>query len=193
MEAEEKERINKLIGERRTRLGAKIGTVTTEVKREIFGNSPLETIYQNVIDWTTDDSIRYQYEEKLLSRVYDALAASSSIEKSKKREKVLDISRGMVILNREYQLPWDILIEWTDGETVADWDINILRGYMDHFPASGLGKALKGYLESELSPFPRPQESVEPNEAGQRVQIMSADDCFLTILVRYLDEIGTLH
>ena len=35
-EFEEKERINKEIGERRTRLGAKIGQVTLEVKREVI-------------------------------------------------------------------------------------------------------------------------------------------------------------
>ena len=35
-ESEEKQRINKEIGERRTRLGARIGQVTTDVKREVY-------------------------------------------------------------------------------------------------------------------------------------------------------------
>jgi superkiller protein 3 len=50
-EAEEKERINKEIGERRTRLGAKIGQVTLEVKREVLRDSPLEDLYDAIIDW----------------------------------------------------------------------------------------------------------------------------------------------
>jgi superkiller protein 3 len=184
VEIEEKERINKQIGERRTRLGAKIGTVTTEVKREVFSNSPLETLYQDIIDWTTDDSIRYQYEERLLYRAFDTLGALNGPEKFKKWENVLEISRGMVILKREYQLPWNILIEWTDGESVADWDIGILKEYVELFPDSGLGKTLKGYLESEVSPFPRLRGSDEPGEAGQPIEKMSADDCLLMMTVR---------
>src|ERR1700761_7970458 len=40
-EEEEKERMNKEIGERRTRLGARKDQVTYEVKREIYGRSDL--------------------------------------------------------------------------------------------------------------------------------------------------------
>ena len=54
-EAEETERINREIGERRTRLGAKIGQVSAEVTREVFAQSDLETIYTEIINWTRDD------------------------------------------------------------------------------------------------------------------------------------------
>ena len=48
-EADERERINKEIGERRTRLGARLDQVNTEVRRDIFGKSELEGCYENVI------------------------------------------------------------------------------------------------------------------------------------------------
>lgn len=41
IEVEEQERINKEIANRRSRLGAVIGQVTVEVKREVFGASPV--------------------------------------------------------------------------------------------------------------------------------------------------------
>jgi len=41
VETEEKERINKEIANRRSRLGAVLGQVTTEVRREIWNASPV--------------------------------------------------------------------------------------------------------------------------------------------------------
>jgi superkiller protein 3 len=45
-EFEEKERINREIGIRRTRLGAKIAQVTVDVKREVLRDSDLEDLYR---------------------------------------------------------------------------------------------------------------------------------------------------
>jgi len=108
-EFEEKERINKEIGERRTRLGAKIGKVTIEVKREVLRDSDLEDIYNQVIDWTIDDDIRRQYEEKLLQRCLEALTVlPPGKERDGKREKVLKLAGDMVLIKHPYKLAWDI-------------------------------------------------------------------------------------
>ena len=85
-EFDEKERVNREIGDRRTRLGAKIGQVTVDVKREVFKSSDLEHLYTQIIDWSNDDEIRRQYEEKLLQRCFDVLTIlPSGKEKSGKR------------------------------------------------------------------------------------------------------------
>jgi len=108
-EFEEKERINKEIGERRTRLGAKIGKVTIEVKREVLRDSDLEDIYSEVIDWTIDDEIRRQYEEKLLQRCLEALIVlPPGNERDGKREKVLKLAEDMVLIKHPFRLAWDI-------------------------------------------------------------------------------------
>jgi len=57
-ESEEKEFINREIGERRTRLGARIDHVTMEVKREAFKRGELEQLYRGIVDWTHDDQVR---------------------------------------------------------------------------------------------------------------------------------------
>jgi len=159
VEAEEKERLNKEIGERRTRLGAKIGQVTTEVKRELFTSSSLERIYQNIIDWSAEDEVRREYEEKLLRHAYDTLIVLPIQNKTQKREKVEELARGMVIIKHPFLLAWQITLEWKDGETLAKWDAGIFREFIEYFPEDGLSKALRGYLDSEISPFPVPTES----------------------------------
>ena len=158
VEADEKQRINKLIGERRTRLGAKIGQVTTEVKREVYQNSPLELLYNQVINWTHDDDIRRLYEEKSLQRAYDTLAVLATKEKVEKRAHVQKLAEGMVVLKHAFPLAWTIVLEWKDIEEVKELDKNLLFDFMELFPADGLTKILKGYVSSEISPFSVPAQ-----------------------------------
>lgn len=154
-EFEEKERINKEIGERRTRLGAKIGQVTTEVKREVLRGSDLEDLYENIINWSTDDEIRRQYEEKLVQRCLEALTVlPPGKEKVEKRMKALKLSTDMVIIRHPFKLAWDIALEWRDPQSLQDLDPNVLREYCTYFPTSGLGQILRGFMGCEISPFP---------------------------------------
>ena len=111
-EAAEKERINKEIGERRSRLGATLSGVTLDVKREVYTKSQLESIYQNCIDWTVDDELRRQYEEKLLVRAYDTLMVLPKGKKAEKRDQVLELAHDMVIIKHPFLLAWQIDIEW---------------------------------------------------------------------------------
>lgn len=158
-EADEKERTNKEIGERRTRLGAKITQVTIEVKREVFKDSPLEELYSKIIDWSNDDELRRKYEEKLLQRCYDAVLVLPN--KEDKLAKLEKLAADMVIIKHPYKLAWDIAIEWKDYELLQEWDVGVWREYCSFFPDTGLAKVLAGYLSSEISPFPptRPSRS----------------------------------
>lgn len=179
-EAEEKQRINTQIGERRTRLGARIGQVTVEVKREVFASSDLEQLYRNIIDWGNDDEVRREYEEKLLQRMFDMLVVLPKGEKNEKREQVLEAARGMVIVKHPFLLAWTLAIEWRDVSMIQDLDVGILREYLEFFPETSLGKVLKAYLDCEISPFPAPpkdddDEKKDEEELSQedRLMIMS--------------------
>ncbi|KAL9127987.1 MAG: hypothetical protein Q9217_003248 [Psora testacea] len=155
VEAEEKEKINSEIGQRRTRLGARLDQVTAEVKREVLENSPLEELYSNIINWTEDDELRRQYEERLLQHAADTLAALPVPKKAAKREEVMNMAQGLVILKHPFLLAWKIVLEWKDVEEIEDLDFGLLREFVDLFPGEGLSKVLRGYLHSEITPFPR--------------------------------------
>lgn len=177
VEAEEKEKINTEIGQRRTRLGAKIDQVTADVKREVLESSQLEDLYGAIIDWTQDDEIRRRYEEKLLQRAYDTLATLPAHKKAIKREQVTKLADGLVILKHPYQLAWQIKLEWNDVEEIIDIDAGLLREYIEFFPDDGLNKVLRGYLESDISPFPKPTASANGESGDKDVsEPMSAED-----------------
>ncbi|KAH8661648.1 hypothetical protein BGZ60DRAFT_433450 [Tricladium varicosporioides] len=176
-EFDEKERINKEIGERRTRLGAKIGQVTIEVKREVLKNSDLEYLYSKVIDWTNDDEIRRQYEEKLLQRCLEALTTlPSGPEKNEKRRKVMKLATDMVLIKHPYKLAWDVALEWQDPESLQDLDVNVLREYCSFFPTSGFGQVLRGFLTCEISPFPAPPPRPQPVHSAVNSDESEDDD-----------------
>ena len=168
VEAEEKEKINSEIGHRRTRLGARIDQVTSEVKREVLGTSLLESLYEGVINWTHDDEVRGQYEEKLLQHAYNTLIVLPTAKKAAKRDHVQKMAQGMVILKRQFLLAWTIDLQWKDVAGLEEMDAGSLRGFIELFPEIGLSKLLRGFLDSEISPFLKladsAQEHVEESE-----------------------------
>jgi hypothetical protein len=111
----EAQNIKRLIDERRLRLGATLDTTTTAVKNEVFAQSPLEGIYEEIINWTRDDELRREYEEKLLVRAYDTLLVLPSGEKAEKRDKVMKLAHDMVIIRHPFLLAWKIEMEWRSG------------------------------------------------------------------------------
>lgn len=170
IETEEKKQINTLIGERRTRIGARVSEVTVEVKREILGRSRLGQIYRELINWTNDDDVRRQYEEKLLQHCYDRLLVfPAGPDKSQELQTVLKLAGDMVIIKHPFRLAWEITIDWKDFKETKEWDVTILRDYCTFFPDSDLCRVITGYLTSDLSPFPKlepqPETPAEDSEA----------------------------
>ena len=164
-EVEENERVKREIEERRTRIGARISKVTAEVKLEVYGDSTLESLYKNIIDWHLDDEIRRQYEEKLFRRVYDVLLVLPQNRKAEKREEVLKLANGLVILKHPFILAWQVELEWKDVNNISQFDINVLKDFMGFFPTDGLSRILRSYLQSPVSPFkPRPEEEEDIND-----------------------------
>lgn len=189
-ESEEKEFINKEIGERRTRLGARIDQVTVEVKREAFKRSELEELYRGIVDWSHEDEVRREYEQKLLQRGYDILAVLPAAEKDAQREEVLRAARDMVIIKHPFELAWKIVLEWQDVEEFSQWDLNFLKDFIEFFPEDGLTKVLKGFLASDISPFPKeekkPEEkaqekSEEPETTGESEELAIQDSLILMV------------
>ncbi|KAJ5614426.1 TPR-like protein [Penicillium herquei] len=165
-EAEEKAFINREIGERRTRLGARLGQVTLEVKREAFAKSELQALYQGLIDWTTDDSVRRQYEEKLLQRLCDELEVLPKKEKNLKRKEIIRAANDMVIIKHPFELAWTIALEWKDIENYAQLDVGVLREFIEFFPENGLSMVLNGFLSTDLSPFPQEEDDKKQQPSG---------------------------
>jgi superkiller protein 3 len=152
-EAEEKEWINNQIGERRTRLGARIDQVTQQVKLEAEEKFQLQAKYRTVIDWIEDDDARHGYEEKLLQRAYDILTVLPADLKPMQRDVVLTMANGMVIIKHPFPLAWQIALEWVDADQLREWDVGIFREFIAFFPDAGLSKVLRGFLGSKMSPF----------------------------------------
>ncbi|KAI4711422.1 hypothetical protein J4E89_003987 [Alternaria sp. Ai002NY15] len=117
-ETQEASTIKRLIEERRLRIGATLEGTTASVKNEIYATSPLEGIYEDIINWTGDDELRREYEEKLLARAYDTLMVLPSGEKAEKREKVMKLAHDMVVIKHPNLLAWTIELEWRSGMEV---------------------------------------------------------------------------
>ncbi|KAL9941622.1 hypothetical protein ACHAP6_008096 [Verticillium nonalfalfae] len=194
IETDEKKRINTLIGERRTRIGARVAEVTLEVKREVLGSSKLAHIYQQLIIWSSDDDVRRKYEEKLLQWWHTMLLVSPpGPQKAEALQTVLRLSLDMVIIKHPFQLAWEIAINWKDGPEIRDWDVNMLRDYCTFFPETDLYKVITGYLTSSISPFPKPvptdmeasetEDESEDDDGGGVSMVPLTDDDRLFMMI----------
>ncbi|KAI0381447.1 tetratricopeptide [Hypomontagnella monticulosa] len=191
LEVDEKKRINTLIGERRTRLGAKISEVTLEVNREVLCQSELGNIYEQLTLWAQDDDVRRQYEEKLLQFRYDRLLVTPAPDKAAELQVVQKLAEGMVIIKHPFKLAWDIAIEWRDQKEIKDWDVNVLNEYCSFFPDSDLYRVLTGFMTSDISPFPKKiTETPEPTHPSGSDDESSDDEDggAPTSVVPYTDE-----
>lgn len=170
-EAEEKEWINTQIGERRTRLGARIDQVTRQVKSEAISKFQIEENFAALIDWTRDDDTRHDLEQRLFQRMYDNLFVLPQDSKHDQRNKILNMANGMVIIKQPFALAWRVALDWVDAEELQEWDVNIFREFVEFFPDDGLSKVLRGFLESDASPFPHlpAEEKVEDEDTPQRL------------------------
>lgn len=177
LEADEKKQINTMIGERRTRLGAKVSEVTIEVKREVLGRSRLGHIYRELINWSNDDDVRRNYEEKLLQHCHDRLLAfPHGEEKARELQVVLKLASDMVIIKHPHRLAWEISIDWRDAKETRAWDVTVLRDYCTFFPDSDLCRVITGYLSSDISPFPKLEPHPETPDDGGHSGDESEDD-----------------
>lgn len=117
-EAQEASTIKRLIEERRLRVGATLEGTTASVKNEVYAASPLEDIYEQIVNWTRDDELRREYEEKLLARAYDALMVLPTGQKADKRAKVMKLAHDMVLIKHPNLLAWTIELEWRSSMEV---------------------------------------------------------------------------
>ncbi|KAK7908941.1 antiviral protein [Apiospora marii] len=178
LETDEKKRINTLIGERRTRIGAKVSEVTVEVNREVLSQSKLGHVYEQLINWTNDDDVRRQYEEKLLQFRYDRLMNfAPGPEKQAELAVVEKLAADMVIIKHPYRLAWDVAINWQDHEEVKDYNVDTLLDYCSLFPETDLCKILTGYMTSSISPFSKkPSASSPPAETTTTTATPAEDE-----------------
>lgn len=177
LETQEKRQINTLIGERRTRIGARVSEVTIEVKREVLGASRLADIYREIVNWANDDDVRRQYEERLLQHCYDRLLVfSPGPKKSEELQVVLKLAGDMVIIKHPFRLAWEITIDWRDFKETKEWDAGVLREYCIFFPDTDLARVVTAYLSCEISPFPKLEPAGESPAQNGGAENDSEDD-----------------
>ena len=186
-EQDEEQSIEKKVADRRGRIGTRIAQVRSDARREVFEQSPLEDLYQQTINWSNDDEVRREHEEKLLRRAYELLVLLPAEIQRQKLDQVLNLAEGMVIIHHPFQLAWDLVLESRDVHDLAELDSHVLREYVSFFPQSALGKIFQGWLTSEVCPFPPVEE--EDHESIP-VKPMSQEDrlCLMTEGLSAADE-----
>ncbi|KAG6878535.1 hypothetical protein C0993_004433 [Termitomyces sp. T159_Od127] len=174
VETEEEDTIKKEVEKRRTRLGApSLEVLKDEVAREVSGRSRLPSLYEEILNHVnTSDDLRRSVDAKMLRHMQRYLYAipdtpDFSHEKSKVLARVDELLKGAIILRIPDELAWTMYLESTDCETIAEYDREIVRQFIDIFPSSPVSSSLKGYflyMNISLSDAEDDDEDVPPSK-----------------------------
>lgn len=124
-----------------------------ETTNLIYKNSPLPELYNKIMNWTRDDSVRRDFEERLLKHKYSHLEVAPASEKKALIDEIRNMAEDLVVINSNTEFAWRILIEWQDPVELKDYDPKILLSFVEKFPKSPLSKSIIGFFRSDISPF----------------------------------------
>lgn len=96
----------------------------------------------------------------------------------------------MVIIKHPFAVAWRIELEWRDVEAFQEYDANVVREFVEFFPDDSLARVLKGYLTSEIAPFPLrlPQELEEGEEEKKEEEAPLSPEDRLLLMTEGLDD-----
>ncbi|KAH0589327.1 hypothetical protein H2248_005088 [Termitomyces sp. 'cryptogamus'] len=153
VETEEENTINKEIEKRRTRLGApSLEILKNEVVRELWDRSRLPPLYEEILNHpNTSDDLRRSTDAKMLRHTQRHLYAIPDTkdfcqEKSKVLAQVDELIKGAIILRIPDELAWTMYLESADCETIAEYDHELVKQFIEIFPSSPVSSLLKGYF-----------------------------------------------
>lgn len=148
LEEEEDEAIRREVDIRRTRLNAgSLEEVQRNVKMEVYSNSSLDAMYEEILSYSNDDNERRDYERRLLKHQHDRLRVVPLDQKPTLRSSLWEMAHGMVFLSIPELLAWQINIEWTDVELLDEFDPSVLQRCVGIFPSEGIAKLIQGYFK----------------------------------------------
>ncbi|KAI0268796.1 TPR-like protein [Gloeopeniophorella convolvens] len=176
-QTEEKETFEREVAKRRTRLNAgSLQNIKTEVGREVFGNSKLPDLYDEILNHpNTSDELRRSTESKQLRHKQDHLVALPP-DDPRKRQLAAEVDKqvsGMVLLRIPDELAWSTFIDGQDCETIEGYDFSILRQYSELFPNAAVAKLIQAYLSYLGIPLSNGDEG-KPTHAGSLDDVFSA-------------------
>lgn len=164
------------VNKRKTRLGARLEQVMRDVELEIYKDSPLETLYNQIINYAETDEIRRLTESKLLHMYNKLLILSEIKEKSHWRERIWDLIQGMVTLHIPEQAAWTIYFEWQDHSDISFFQSAELQEYIELFPGSPLAQALFAFRNSDLWHKEHPIQLEDSNNSAELAKETKEED-----------------
>ncbi|KAG0175013.1 Superkiller protein 3 [Apophysomyces sp. BC1021] len=139
-EAEEAQMIESRIQSRRFRVNAgPLNQVKAEVEGEVYGRSKLGDMYETILELGPNQELQI----KLLRFYWKRITGVSY--KSELYEKIVKLANELVEQNAADPLPYEILIELTDVDSIEKYSSQLLDDISNKFPDTGLGKIVCGF------------------------------------------------
>lgn len=117
---------------------------------EVCKRNDLSNLYQLFLNICQDDDLRKEYEVRFFKYKYRMLKFSP--EKDRLRKEISEMAADMTLIGTSEILVWSVHFDLQDPASLYDYDQDQLLSFARNFKNEGLGRLVKAYLISEISP-----------------------------------------
>lgn len=154
--AEEQHHISKLVSRERLKISANQPDYNLKVSMiawQIYQDSEVDELYQQLINITDDDEKRRNLEAKWLEYRIKVLKSMPVEMKHLFFAKVKNMVEDMVVVDHDFLLAWQLYFEWQDYSDLNSMDLNVVSRFLKKFPKEPLAAVLYAWVCSELSTY----------------------------------------
>ncbi|SCU97572.1 LAME_0F20120g1_1 [Lachancea meyersii CBS 8951] len=154
--ADEQQKVSKLVSRERLKISANQPDYDLKVNSiawEVYQDSEVDELYQQLINITDDDQQRRDNEAKWLEYRLKVLKSMPTNMKHLFFMKVKGMVEDMVVVNHDFLLAWQLYFEWQDYSNLNAIDVNVISKFMKKFPKEPLAAVLYAWVCSELSTY----------------------------------------
>ncbi|KAJ7124904.1 superkiller protein 3 [Mycena epipterygia] len=171
VEHDEEDAYTKEVAKRRTRLGAASPEqLRKEVGVEVWGPSQLPKLYDDVLNHpNTPDELRRATDAKLLRYKQRYLYALPPDRKLAISREVDSLVAGTITLGIPDELAWMLCLDGQDCIDMENYNIPLLRQFMDLFPSLPLTSLLTAYFLYMDIPLVEDDENEAPAPAVEQI------------------------
>ncbi|SCW04619.1 LAFE_0H17546g1_1 [Lachancea fermentati] len=154
LSARELQQVSKVVSRERLKISANDPDYNLKINTlawQIFKDSELDDLYQQLINVTDDDLHRRELESKWLEYRIKVLKSMPADLKPQFFNKMRTMVTDMIVIEHNSLLAWQFFFEWHDYSDLNSIDPNVISKFLKKFPKEPLAVILYAWVCSDFS------------------------------------------
>lgn len=149
----------------------KMKSSLTEGVWEVYEDSQVPHLYEELINVLDDDRERRAVEDKYLNYKLKIMKSAPASSKPQITAQIKEIVEGMVVVNHTSFQAWSLYFDWLDPEDFNSLDPEVVENFLRQFKGKPLGQVVHSLVLSDLCSLDidlsdKKKKKVQKNDEG---------------------------